>query len=371
MRLNAEHYAREADLRITLVRISESAEGIALYGGEPAERELVDQTLSQVLEVMKKLARGLARLTWVTSAYGYVALVVPIVVASPGYFAGTLSLGQLMMVVGAFNQVQQALRWWVDNFPIVADWRATFTRVMLLYDALVGLGNAGMETSRITTIDDPNGRFGFEDLRIRLPDGEARFAERVVTIEHGEHVQIIGETGAGKAMLFRALAGLWPAGSGTLWLPAGEPMVLLPHRPYLPLGSLREILTYPEPPNGTDDAALSAALVRVGLDRLAQNLDWTERWDRDLPLTEQQCIAIARLLLQRPRWVILEQVLEGLDEAGRLRAFEIFGDELAATSVISIDPEPSKEQFFTRTLHLARYASDEAAPEQSPLEEEA
>lgn len=361
VRLNVEHYAREAELRYSLVRIGESAEGIALYGGEHVERRIIEQTLTRVLEVMKRLATGLARLTWVTSSYGYIALVFPIVVASPGYFAGTLSLGQLMMVVGAFNQVQQALRWWVDNFPIIADWRATLQRVMSLEAALRALGEIDSETSRITAIEDPEGRLGFEDLRIQLPDGEAVFAETMVEIVHGEHVQIIGETGAGKVMLFRALAGLWPAGSGILRLPQGEAIAFLPHHPYLPPGTLREVVTYPEPAGTYEDAAVRAALERIGLGHLAPNLDRIERWNRDLPLAEQQSLSFARILLRRPRWVILEQVLDGFDSDGQQRLLGIFTDTLPETSVISIDPVPSKDPFFTRTLHLMRVpAADKA-----------
>ncbi len=352
IRFNAEHYAKEAMLRFSLVRVSEAAEGIALDGGEEIERRQLDLVLSQVIEIMRKLANRLAKLTWITSSYGYFALLFPIAVASPGYFEGTLSFGALMMVVGAFNQVQGSLRWAVDNFPRIADWSATFLRVMTFYDALLGLGKLDKAPSELSVVEDQEGKLKFRHLTVNLPGGRGGLIEGDVEIAPGERVQIVGEPGAGKAGLFRLLAGLSSAGSGTLSLPPRKSMMFLPQRPYLPAGPLRNVLTYPLAAEISDDARLTAALERVGLGRLGSALGQAENWARELTLAEQQCLAIVRALVHRPAWLVMNEVFDALDERGRGSLIEILKRDLSGTAVVSIDPAAFTSPLFSRTLHL-------------------
>ncbi|HVA40036.1 MAG TPA: ABC transporter ATP-binding protein/permease, partial [Candidatus Binataceae bacterium] len=237
--LNAELYAREADLRFALVRVSESAESIALFGGEQDERRQLKGNVDHVITSMRRLSGSLSRLTWITSGYGWIAIVVPIIVASPGYFSGGLTLGGLMMVVGAFNQVQASLRWFVDQFPAIADWRATLRRVSAFKAAVDKLDKIDDGVDRITLVAHPEGRLAFDGVSVLLSDGRVVIAEATVEIGPGERVLIIGESGAGKSTLFRAVAGLWPWGSGIIRLPAPNSMMFMPQRPYLPLGTMR------------------------------------------------------------------------------------------------------------------------------------
>jgi putative ATP-binding cassette transporter len=277
--LNATRYAREADLRFSLVRVSECAEGIALYGGEADERRILNGTVDHVLGVMRRLAGGLARLTWVTSGYGWLGLIAPIVVAAPGYFGGGLSFGGLMMVIGAFNQVQQSLRWFVDEFHRIADWRATLLRVMALREALSTPDPADDERERVELVDHPAKQLALDNLTIALGGGHAGFDHARIEIAAGERVLIVGETSSDKSTLFRAMAGLWPWGSGTIHLPPQQSMMFMPQRPYLPLGSLRAAVSYPAAPGRFDDAAVRAALMRVGLGHLVPALEHAQRWD--------------------------------------------------------------------------------------------
>ena len=212
--LNAERYAREADLRVALVRISEHADGIVLHDGEADERRLLGEPVDGVVTLMTRLAGGLARLTWITSAYGWLALVVPIVVAAPGYFGGYMSFGTLMMVVGAFNQVQSSLRWFVDNLPQIADWRATLLRVVAFRDALATVDTTGADTGRIEVVDSASGKLELDDLQLALPEACVTLDQSRVEISPGERIQILGEAASDKSMLFRALAGMWPWGGG-------------------------------------------------------------------------------------------------------------------------------------------------------------
>jgi vitamin B12/bleomycin/antimicrobial peptide transport system ATP-binding/permease protein len=350
--LNAERYAREADLRFALVRVNEHADGIALHGGEADERRVLDEPVDRVVTIMVRLAGGLARLTWVTSGYGWLAIVVPIVVAAPGYFDGELSFGALMMVVGAFNQVQSSLRWFVDNLAQIADWRATLLRVVAFRDALPALETIGEETGRIEVVDAGSDKLVLEDLELALPDACATLDQRRVEVNPGERIQILGKPGAGKSTLFRALAGMWPWGAGTIRLPPREAMMFMPQRPYLPLGTLRAAVSYPAEPGRFDDGAVRAALEQVDLGHLAPALDRTDRWDRQLSLDEQQRVAFARLLLHAPHWVFVDDAIGALDEDHRRLVLSIFERELPEATLIRLGRDPAPDGSWDRTRHI-------------------
>lgn len=336
IRLNAIQRAREADLRFALVRVNESSEGVALHGGEADERRVLDTRVDVVVGNMRKLARGLARLGWATQGYGWVALVVPVLVTAPGYFAGALSLGGLMMVINAFFQVQQSLRWYVDNFPGIAEWRAALLRVAACRTTLDGLERLGEEHGFVTLAEHPQGKLSLEGLWVYAPNGRLAIDGPAVEIEPGERVLILGESRSGRSAYFRAIAGLWPWGKGVIRLPPRGQMMFLPHRPYIPPGRLRAGITYPAPPDAFGEGRLLAALDRIGVRRLERSLDRSGRWDKDLSLDDQQRIAFVRVLLHAPRWVVMDEGMSAMDEDERRQALSIFDDELAGTAVISL-----------------------------------
>ena len=350
--LNDERYAREADLRVALVRISEHADGIVLHDGEADERRLLDEPVDRVVTLMTRLAGGLARLTWITSGYGWLALVVPIVVAAPGYFGGDMSFGTLMMVVGAFNQVQSSLRWFVDNLPQIADWRATLLRVVAFRDALVTVDTIGTDTGRLEVVNSASGKLELDDLQLALPEVCVTLDQSRVEISPGERIQILGAAASGKTTLFRALAGMWPWGGGTLRLPPREEMTFMPQRPYLPFGTLRAAVCYPAEPGRFEEAAVVAALERVDLGDLVPSLDRSERWDRQLPLDEQQRLAFARLLLHAPRWVVLDDAVSALSDLHLRRVLSLSDREMVGATLIRLGRDPVLDGFWSRTLHI-------------------
>ncbi len=352
--LNAELYAREAELRFALVRVSESAESIALFGGEQDERRQLTGILDRVIFTMRRLSGSRSRLTWITSGYGWIAIVVPVVVASPGYFNGGLTIGGLMMVVGAFNHVQGSLRWFVDQFPAIADWRATLHRVSAFKTAVDTVDEVDDRTEHIRLEPHPEGKLAFDNVSVVFADGRVVVAEATVEIGPGERVLIIGDSGAGKSTLFRALAGLWKWGSGTIRLPALQAMMFMPQRPYMPLGTLRGAIAYPDPPDAFGDADIKAVVRRMGLDDFLPMLDVEGRLDKQLSLGEQQLVGFARLLLHRPAWIFLDEATSALDEVNQHRVMSIFDEELSGAAVLSIGHRPGLEAFHTRTLHLVR-----------------
>ncbi|HZD54092.1 MAG TPA: ABC transporter ATP-binding protein/permease, partial [Woeseiaceae bacterium] len=362
--LNTERYAREADLRFAVVRVNESAESVALYSGEPDERRNLDRCLEAVLGATRRLSGALARLTWITSGYGWLAIVVPILAAAPGYFTGRLSFGEMMMVVGAFNQVQAALRYFVDQFPTIADWRSSVLRVAMFRQAAIDLDRIIAENPRIEIRPHPDGWLTFENLSIALPDGSIIIDEATAEVRPGERVLIMGESGSGKSTLFRAVAGLWPWGSGLIRIPPPEGIMFLPQKPYLPLGTLRAAISYPAAPDTFDDATVRRALELCGLGDFAGALDRDERWDQTLSVGQQQRVAFARVLLHRPRWVFMDEATSALDEESQASMLSLFETELVDASVLSIGHRPGLEGFHTRTLHI--HKTEEGAVDLSP-----
>ncbi|MCW5773999.1 MAG: ABC transporter ATP-binding protein/permease, partial [Rhodospirillaceae bacterium] len=358
IKLNADKCAKEADLRYALVRVHEASESIALHRGERDERRILDGPVNGVVDLGREIARGIARLTWVTSGYGWLAIIVPILVASPGYFSGAMTLGGLMMVVGAFNQVQQSLRWFVDNFPTIATWRATLLRVMTFRDGLATLAGEAEPAGRIQVLPHPAGALAFEALRLAQAEGVAEFGAGRIEIEHGERVLIVSQQPADKARLLRAVAGLSAEGEGRILLPPAETIMFMPARPYLPLTSLRATVTYPHDTVEFSDAAIRAALERTGLDHLADRLEACERWDKMLSADEQHRLALARLVLHAPDWVIFEDTTTGMSEEHCYLIRTIFAEELAHTAAIGCASSPALAGFYTRTLQLKRRGAD-------------
>jgi putative ATP-binding cassette transporter len=358
---NEERYAREADLRFSLVRVNEHVDGISLAAGEADETRRVELHLKAVLTATARLVGGLTNLTWVTSGFGWITLVAPTLVAAPLYFSGKVSFGGLMMAAAAFTQAQSQLRWFVDNFSIIADWRAALLRVATFRRALDATEFVRHVASTITYAEGTAGKLTIDNLEVVSSTGCDLIRERHVEVRAGERILIAGELGTNKTLLFRALAGLWPWGNGHVLRPPGEAIYYFPRgTPYLPRGTLREVLSYPMKVEGFQPEAFTAALERMGLQRLEPVLDVTRRWDRELSADEQLSLAFARVMLQAPPWLLIDGTFGSLDGDTLERVFDIFGDELKATSIINIvsGSGQTREQLFTRVIHLIKAPLD-------------
>ena len=352
---NAERYAREADLRFSLIRVNEHLDGISLAAGEEGERRRLESSLGAVLLAMRQIVTGLTNLTWITAGFGWVLLVTPILVAAPLYFDGRLSFGGMMMAAAAFTQAQSSLRWFVDNFSQIADWRATLLRVANFRRAVISTEMGERFGTQITYAEGISGRIVLEGLEVASASGHDMLRERQVEIRSGERVLIVGEPGTNRTLLFRALAGLWHLGSGRVVLPSGEPILYFPRgTPYLPQGTLREVLAYPMKMEGVTAEACAQALRRLGLERLVALLDATRRWDRELSSDEQLGLAFARVLLQQPAWLLIDDVFGTLDDDALERVIDVFEHELARTGIIHIGGAQARDPLFARVVHLVR-----------------
>jgi len=349
---NAERYAREADLRFSLVRVNEHIDSITLAGGEPDEARRIEFDLNNVLRATRLLVRGTTNLTWVTAGYGWFTMVAPILVAAPLYFAGELTFGGLMMASGAFIQVQSSLRWFVDNFSTLADWRATLLRVASFRRALLACDDLHEVASRIDYAEGEPGKIVIDRLEIASSVGAAKLAESHVEVKSGERVLVIGESGNARTLFFRALAGLWPWGAGRIARHAGESVLYLPRTSYLPPGTLREVLAYPSAIAAFQTEACINALERVGLERLSPMLDESRRWESELSEGEHQSLAFARAVLHAPAWLIIDEALETLEADTMPKVINIFSKDLEHTGVLYIGRAGAHDGLFGRTLHL-------------------
>jgi putative ATP-binding cassette transporter len=352
---SAHRYACEADLRFSLVRVNEHVDDISLAEGESGERHRIELTLLSVLAATRRIVLGHANLTWVTSGFGWVTLVAPVLVAAPLYFNGKVTFGGMMMAAGAFTQAQSSLRWFIDNFSAIADWRATLVRVANFRHALEVTGRPAGFAEHIRYEHSEPGLIQIEDLEIVSPASVDKLAERLIQIRRGERLLIVGSPGASKTQLFHALAGLWPWGTGAISMPEGEAIFYMPRgTPYLPSGTLREILAYPLKVDAYPGDVINRSLFRLGLERLAPMLDEIRRWDRELSQDEQQSVAFARVLLQKPPWLLIEGAFQTLEPDVLELVMEILTDELRDTGIVYIGAPSEAKQLFQRTVHLVK-----------------
>jgi putative ATP-binding cassette transporter len=350
--LDATRFQRESGLRFALVQVNQQAEDIAQHHRERSEEQRLGHELDNVLAVMRQIVGAIARVTWVTAGYGWISIIAPLIIAAPSYFGGHLSFGALMMVVGGFFQVNQSLRWFVDNFSRIAEWGATLLRVMSFREALLASENRVDGGERIAQSKDSSKKMKLEDIGVVKKDEKAVLDQREVDVVPGDRIHIVDKTRSGHNPLLAALAGLWSSGSGKVHTPADTKTMFLKRRPYFPPGSLRAALAFPAEPSAVADNDIKAALDRVELGYLFESLDRQAQWGRELTDDEQIRIGIARLLLHKPSWIFVDHVLNDLTDEHRDLIGSIFESELAKSAVISIGRGAPPDRLRLRTVHL-------------------
>lgn len=353
---NAERYAREGELRFSLTRISEHLDGISLAGGEADEKRRVAMHLGEVLHATSRVVLGLTNLTWVTAGFGWITVIAPTLVAAPLYFSGRVSFGGLMMAAAAFTQAQSSLRWFVDNFSGIADWRATLLRVAGLRQVLMSDLEAQQRGNRITYVEGEPGTLAIEALEVRAWTGHDRLDAARLVLHAGQRLLILGTPGTEKTLLFRALAGLWPWGSGTVRRPRGETIHYMPRgTPYLPRGTLAQALTYAMEPSNYPREAMVAALASVGLQRLEPLLDKKGRWERELSVDEQLLLGFARVVLQAPPWLVMDEAFSAFDDLTLERIIDVLNGPLAHTGIVHIGSAgEAHDRLFKQVVHLVK-----------------
>jgi len=353
--LNFTQQVVEADFRHRMMRVREFSEAIALERGQGVEREQIGTRFTRVVANYLAIMRAQKKLNWFTSFYTQASIIFPFVVAAPRYFSNAIPLGQLTQIADAFGQVQGSLSWLVGNYTTLAQWRATTDRLTSFETTM----QSSVDLADATAIDGDTG-LATQALSVRLPDGSLLLDGLNLQARAGDSVLLSGPSGSGKSTLFRTLAGIWPYASGNLFL--GQDSMFMPQRPYFPNGPLRHALAYPDAPGKYQDAELQQALRDAQLAHLADQLDVSEAWSQALSGGEQQRLALARVLLKKPRWIFADEASSALDEASEAHLYQTLQALVAQRkgALVSIAHRPGAAGFHTR--HWMLQAQPATAP---------
>ncbi len=344
----------EADFRFSLVRVRENSEQIALLKGEGAEREQLSSRFSHVVANWYDIMNRTKRLTAFTASYEQAAVIFPVLLLAPAYFAGTIQLGAMVQAANAFENVRKALSVFVTIYRTLAQWRAVVARLDG-FEMAIARANALASTPPKIDIAQADGsdKIDLRELLVKLPNGTPLVSAQGFTIDHGERMLVSGPTGAGKSTLFRAIAGIWPFGSGRIAVPANASLMMLPQRPYFPVATLKAATVYPAPESAFASDKVRDTLIAVGLSKFADQLDHEAHWNRMLSLGEQQRLGLARALLHVPDYLFLDEATASLDEASEAELYRLLEQRLPATTIVSIGHRATLIGLHQRNVGLA------------------
>ena len=348
--LNFQKQRYEANFRFALVRVRENAEGIALYRGEEKEAEALNARFSDVFWNGWRVLFTQAQLAFYQGSYNQLAIIFPYVVTAPRFFAGAITLGVMTQTASAFGQVQGALSFFIENYTSLAELRAVMDRLLGLQRAADAKPEVSVEVVPDAARSDVQAR----NLTLSLPNGQTLLADTTITLPQGHSILVTGASGSGKSTLFRALAGIWPFGRGEVRVPAGARVLFLPQKPYIPIGSLRDAIKYPDEQSQATDAEIVEALRAARLGHLADRLDEVAHWSNTLSGGEQQRVAIARALVFKPDWLFLDEATSSLDEANEAAIYQELKQRLPRATFVSIGHRPSLRQWHDRFFELRR-----------------
>ena len=350
--LNFNQQRYEADFRFNLVRFRENSEGVALYRGEEDELRGFRSRFMAVVDNWWAIMRRQKLLTFFTVGYNQAAVVFPFVVGAPRYFSGAIQLGGLVQISNAFGQVQGALSWFIGAYTDFAAWKATVDRLTGFRKAIFRTQEESRAGGGPAVVAGTTDELELHNLELGLPTGRVLLSGINASIEPGERVLIKGPSGSGKSTLFRAIAGIWPFGKGQIRQPREFRSLFLPQRPYFPIGTLRQAVSYPATSETFSDAQLRQALDAAGLNHFGDRLDEQQNWAQQLSGGEQQRVAIARALLQKPAWLFLDEATSALDEPSQERVYELLTEWLKDATIISIAHRSALTDFHGKLLEL-------------------
>lgn len=343
----------EANFRFGLVKGRENSQAIALIHGEVNEQKRFLGLFQALAAVYNRQTQAWANILLFNSGYSVMSMAFPILIAAPRYILGSITLGALMQSVQAFQQMSAALSWPVNNMAGIAQWRASVERVLGLVKALEDLEQeiARPDPQRILIEKPTQSTLHFHELCISKLNGEVLICDLNDEIRLGERVLIAGDAATG-AKLFKAIAGLWPWGRGRIELPDEEPMFFMPPRPYLPDGTLRAAICYPSLPETFSQAMIEEFLKLAGLEDFVGQLEQTDSWEKALTREQQQRLGLVRLLLYRPKWILLQEAFDSLDPDGEELMFRLICQELPESAMLTITNQPTAEAFHQRRIVL-------------------
>ncbi|MFE1811547.1 ABC transporter ATP-binding protein/permease [Metapseudomonas otitidis] len=347
IRLNFLNEKLTANFRYALMRLREYAENVAFYQGTAIERGTLLGRFSALIGNVWAMVYRSLKFDGFNLVVSQVAVVFPFILQAPRFFSGAIKLGDVMQTSQAFGQVQDSLSFFRTSYDTFAQYRATL-------DRLTGFLDANQQARELPKVDTHEAADGLriEGLDVLRPDGHRLLADLALELVPGQALLIKGPSGSGKTTLLRALAGLWPYAEGTVYRPGGPQALFLSQRPYLPLGDLRTAIAYPNTAVAEDDERLKQALRQVNLAHLAERLELSQDWTRILSIGEQQRLAFARVLFNRPRVVFLDESTSAMDEGLEHALYSLLREHLDETLLVSVGHRATLAQFHTHRLDV-------------------
>jgi vitamin B12/bleomycin/antimicrobial peptide transport system ATP-binding/permease protein len=352
--LNFQQQRYEADFRFNLVRARENAEQIALLHGEPVERTRLLSRFGFVVENWLAIMQRTKKLTAFTATYSQAAVIFPYVLVAPAYFAEKVQLGGMMQTASAFSSVQESLSFFITAYRTLAEWQAVVARLSGFEASIENAEALTTKENIIHVASDDKATIDLDKLLVSLPNGTALVTAESFSIASGERTLLTGPSGSGKSTLFRAIAGIWPFGTGRIAIPSRATLMMLPQRPYFPVATLKAAIAYPAEAGAFSPEQVSETLEAVGLPKLAPRLDEEAHWNRTLSLGEQQRLGIARALLHKPQYLFLDEATASLDEPSEASLYQLLKEKLPATTMVSIGHRSTLEAFHQRGVKLNR-----------------
>lgn len=352
--LNFTRQRFEADFRFNLVRVRENSEQIALLRGEDAERDRLSSRFARVVDNWLQIMSRTKKLTAFTASYSQASVVFPFILVAPAYFSEKVQLGGIMQTASAFDSVQKALSFFVSTYSTLAEWRSVVARLDGFEAAIRNASALATSKEAIRIAPADNASIRIDELAVQLPGGRKLVSADGFRVSGGERVLVTGPSGSGKSTLFRAIAGIWPFGKGRVSIPAGASIMMLPQRPYFPVGSLKAAIAYPGDESQFSTETITDALNAIGLPALAARLDEERHWNRMLSLGEQQRLGLARALLHKPQFLFLDEATASLDEPSEASLYRLLNAQLPDTTIVSIGHRATLHAFHQRNIAFAK-----------------
>ncbi|MFH0302264.1 ABC transporter ATP-binding protein/permease [Bradyrhizobium sp. 31Argb] len=354
VRLDFDQQRLEADFRFNLVRVRENSEQIALLKGDRAECEQLSTRFGHVVSNWYGIMSRTKRLTAFTQSYSQAAVVFPVILSAPAYFASKIQLGTVMQIMEAFGKVQDALSFFISVYRTMAEWRAVVARLDGFERSIAKAERLATDPAAVKAAPAASDAIALQELLVKLPNGAPLVSATGLKLRPGERTLVTGPSGAGKSTLFRAVAGIWPFGSGSILIPEHASLMMLPQKPYFPIGSLHAAIVYPAEAEKFSADRISEVLAQIGLPQLASRLEEEGHWNRMLSLGEQQRLGLARALLHAPDYLFLDEATASLDEPSEAALYRLLMEELPATTIVSIGHRSTLAEFHQRNIALVR-----------------
>jgi putative ATP-binding cassette transporter len=351
IKLDYAQEKREADFRYGLARLREYTEQVALLRGEMADRQHSSRRFRELVVNYYEILKQKMKLNTFVWYYYNASTIVPYVLMAPAVFSGQVKIGEFMQVVGAFNRVEGSMQWFIARYASLAQYKAIVDRLTTFYSA-IGQAHALQQNSGIRLPSQPGSNVTIPSLALDIPTGQTIVRLKDLTLKAGQSTLLTGPSGSGKSTLFRAIAGIWPYGKGDVGVPDGKSVMLLPQRPYLPMGTLRDAVQYPGLAGVHSDEEIKAALVAARLPKLPERLDEEAMWAQVLSLGEQQRLAVARALLSKPDWLFLDEATAALDETTEAAIYDVIKAKLPKTTIVSIGHRSTLIAMHDRRIDL-------------------